>query len=77
MSLTGAQITFSTSMHPKARKSYSICKRIKIVRTQPVIINSASVALVPSYKYLSVTIQENLMWNEHVEAREKKANKRM
>ena len=44
---------------------------------EPVIINNTSVALVQSYKYLGVTIQENLKWNEHVEVQEKKANKRM
>ena len=44
---------------------------------EPAIINNTSVALVPSYKYLGVTIQENPKWNEHVEAHEKKANKRM
>ena len=44
---------------------------------EPAIINSTSVALVQSYKYLNVTIQENLKWNEHVEVQEKKANKRM
>ena len=42
---------------------------------EPVIINNTSVALVQSYKYLGVTIQENLKWNEHVEVQEKKANK--
>ena len=44
---------------------------------EPVIINNTSVALVQSYKYLGVTIQENLKWNEHVEVQEKKANERM
>ena len=44
---------------------------------EPVIINNTCVALVSSYKYLGVTIQENLKWNEYVEAQEKKANKRM
>ena len=44
---------------------------------EPVIINNTSVALIQSYKYLGVTIQENLKWNEHVEVQEKKANKRM
>ena len=42
---------------------------------EPVIINNTSVALVQSYKYLGVTIQENLKWNEHVEVQENKANK--
>ena len=44
---------------------------------EPVIINNTTVALVQSYKYLGVTIQENLKWNEHVEVQEKIANKRM
>ena len=42
-----------------------------------IIINNTPVAIVPSYKYLGVTIQENLKWNEHIEIQEKKANKRM
>ena len=47
---------------------------------EPVIINNSyntSVALVQSYKYLGVSIQKNLKWNEHVEIQEKKANKRV
>ena len=46
-------------------------------RKENVIINNTSVALVPSYKDLGVTIQENLKWNEHIEILEKKATKRM
>ena len=42
-----------------------------------VIINNTRVVIVPSCKYLGVTIQENLKWNEHIEIQEKKANKRM
>ena len=38
---------------------------------EPVLINNTSVALIQSYKYLGVTIQENLKWNEHVEVQEK------
>ena len=44
---------------------------------EPVIINNTSVALIQSYKYLGVIIQENLKWNKHVEVQEKKAYKRM
>ena len=41
------------------------------------MVNNTSVTFVQSYKYLGITIQENLKWNEHVEVQEKKANKRM
>ncbi len=44
---------------------------------EPININNTSVAIVPSYKYLGVTIQQNLKWNEHVEIQAKKATKRM
>ena len=40
----------------------------------PVTISNSSVAIVSSYKFLSVIIQDNLKWNEHVEAQTKKAN---
>ena len=43
----------------------------------PVTISNSSVAVVSSYKYLGVIIQDNLKWKEHVEAQTKKANKRM
>ena len=43
----------------------------------PVTISNSSVAVVSSYKYIGVIIQDNLKWNEHVEAQTKKANKRM
>ena len=43
----------------------------------PVTISNFSVAVVSSYKYLGVIIQDNLKWKEHVEAQTKKANKRM
>ena len=42
-----------------------------------VTINNSSVAIVSSYKYLGVIIQDNLKWNEHVEAQTNKANKRI
>ena len=41
---------------------------------EPVIINNTSVALVQSYGYLGVAIQENLGWNERVEVREGRAS---
>ena len=43
----------------------------------PVTISNSSVAVVSSYKYLGVIIQDNLKWKEHVEAQTKKAKKRM
>ena len=43
----------------------------------PVAISNSSVAIVSSYKYLGVTIQDNLKWNEHVKAQTKQANKKM
>ena len=42
-----------------------------------VTINNKPVTIVKSYKYLGVVIQDNLKWNEHVEAQSKKANQRM
>ena len=42
-----------------------------------VTINNSFVAVVSSYKYLGVIIQDNLKWNEHVEAQTNKAHKRM
>ena len=44
---------------------------------ESVIINDTSVTLVPSYKYLGVTIQNDLKWNDHVTAQVKKADRRM
>ena len=43
----------------------------------PVTISNSSVAVVSSYEYLGVIIQDNLKWNEHVEAQTRKANKIM
>jgi len=43
----------------------------------PVTIDNTQVAIVPSYKYLGVIIQEDLKWHEHVKAQAKKANQRM
>ena len=43
----------------------------------PVTISNSSVAVVFSYRYLGVKIQDNLKWNEHVEAQTKRANKRV
>ena len=51
-------------------------RKNKNVKT-PVTINDSPVDIVPSYKYLGVTIQDNLKWNEHIEIQTKKANKRM
>ena len=42
-----------------------------------VIINCSTVETVHSYKYLGVTIQDNLKWDQHVNIQVKKANKRM
>ena len=44
---------------------------------EPIVINNTPVSLVPSYKYLGVTIQDNLKWNDHVSAQVKKADSRM
>ena len=43
----------------------------------PVTISNSSVAVVSSCEYVGVIIQDNLKWNEHVEAQTKKANKIM
>ena len=44
---------------------------------EPILINNIPVSLVPSYKYLGVTIQNNLKWDEHISAQVKKADNRM
>ena len=44
---------------------------------QPIILSGSNVNLVESYKYLGVTIQNNLKWNIHVGNQVKKANRRM
>ena len=44
---------------------------------QPIILSGSNVNLVESYKYLGVTIQNNLKWNIHVRNQVKKANRRM
>ena len=43
----------------------------------PIIINNNTVDVVTSYKYLGVTIQENLKWDTHIANQVKKASKRM
>lgn len=43
----------------------------------PVCINDSNVDIVKSYKYLGLTIQDNLKWDIHVQNQVKKANKRM
>ena len=64
-------------MHLRSKStSYSIYGKNKNSK-EPVIINKTCVALVQSYKYFGVTVQENLKYNEHVEVKKKKANKRM
>ena len=40
---------------------------------EPILINNIPVNLVPSYKYLGVTIQNNLKWDEHISAQVKKS----
>ena len=67
---------FSILMPPKTKEIIFDMRKNKNSK-EPVMINNTSVALVQPYKYLGVTIQENLKWNEHVEVQEKKANKRM
>ena len=44
---------------------------------EPVNINNSVVKIETKYKYLGVTIQDNLKWDEHVQMQVKKANKRM
>ena len=44
---------------------------------EAITINNSAVDIVSSYKYLGVTIQDDLKWNLHVETQTKKANKRM
>jgi hypothetical protein len=43
----------------------------------PVNLDGSDVELVKSYKYLGVTIQDDLKWDSHIETQIKKANKRM
>ena len=43
----------------------------------PIIINNTSLKQVPSYKYLGVIIQNNLIWNEHVTAQVKEGDQRI
>ena len=40
-------------------------------------IDGKNVEIVPSYKYLGCTIQDNLKWTEHIRNQVNKANKRM
>lgn len=44
---------------------------------QPVVIKESNVEVTDSYKYLGVTIQDNLKWDIHVNNQIKKSNKRM
>ena len=43
----------------------------------PVTINGSEVDVVKTYKYLGVTIQEDLKWDSHIDNQLKKCNKRM
>ena len=56
----------------KTKEILDMCKKQN--SKTPVTINDSSVAVVCSYKYLGVIIQ-NLKWNEHVETQTKKATK--
>ena len=58
-------------------KEMIIYMRTKQNNKTPVTISNSSAAIVSSYKYLGVIIQDNLKWNEHyiIEAQTKKANK--
>ena len=44
---------------------------------QTVKIGNDDVEIVESYKYLGVTLQNDLKWNSHISSQIKKANKRM
>jgi hypothetical protein len=44
---------------------------------EPVIVDNKEVEIVKQYKYLGVTIQNDLKWNNHINNQVKKANKRM
>ena len=46
-------------------------------KKDPIHINDSEVDIVSSYKYLGVTIQDDLKWDTHVDMQLKKANKRM
>ena len=43
----------------------------------PVTINGSEFDVVKTYKYLGVTIQEDLKWDSHIDNQLKKCNKRM
>jgi hypothetical protein len=52
---------FRTSKHKNAK--------------EPVTIDNKEVEIVKQYKYLGVTIQNDLKWNNHIDNELKKANK--
>ena len=58
-------------------KEMIIDMRRKTNVKEPINISNSPVDIVSSYKYLGVTIQDDLKWNKHVNIQTKKANKRM
>jgi ribosomal protein L22 len=46
-------------------------------KKDPIIINNSEVEIVPSYKYLGCTIQDDLKWDVHLKLQIKKATKRL
>ena len=63
-------------MCPKQKKWSSISERIRMIKS-PVIIDGSDVKITNFYKYLGVTLQDNLKWGLHVENLVKKGNKKM
>ena len=60
----------------KTKKIITDFRRKQNVK-DPVTINGSEVDVVKTYKYLGVTIQEDLKWDSHIDNQLKKCNKRM